>query len=73
MNEDSYTTYGITDDFAWYELTAMSNKLRELASRFENMERVLKTRSKEQAMVYGQLVSKLRDLTEENAALKGEK
>ena len=47
-SSEEYHTYGVTDDFAWYELTQMANEMRGLASRFANMERVLKSRSVDQ-------------------------
>jgi len=63
-SSDEYHTYGITDDFAWYELTAMKNTLRQLASRFENMERTLKSRSVDQGQYVNYLENKIRMLKE---------
>ncbi len=63
-SSDEYHTYGITDDFAWYELTAMKNTLQQLASRFENMERTLKSRSVDQGRYVQYLESKVRMLKE---------
>jgi hypothetical protein len=61
---DEYHTYGITDDFAWYELTQITNQMRALASRFENMERTLKSRSVDQGRYVQYLESKVRMLKE---------
>jgi hypothetical protein len=63
-SSDEYHTYGITDDFAWYELTAMKNTLQQLASRFENMERTLKSRSVDQGQYVNYLENKIRMLKE---------
>ena len=52
----------VTDDFAWYELTQMANEMRALASRFANMERVLKSRSVDQRRYVDYLESKVRML-----------
>ena len=61
---DEYHTYGITDDFAWYELTAMKNTLQQLTSRFENMERTLRSRSVDQGRYVQYLENKVRMLKE---------
>jgi len=61
---DEYVSYGVTDDFAWYELTAMKNTLQQLASRFENMERILKARSSDHRRYVDYLESKIRSLKE---------
>jgi hypothetical protein len=53
---------GVTDDFFWYELTQMSEQLRALANRFENMERVLKARSYEQNTYLHYLETQKREL-----------
>jgi len=62
VDNDEYHTYGITDDFAWYELTAMKHTLQQLASRFENMERTLKSRSVDQGQYLNYLEGKIRML-----------
>lgn len=63
-SSDEYHTYGVTDDFAWYELTQMADEMRALASRFANMERILKSRSVEQRRYVDYLESKVRMLKE---------
>lgn len=63
-SSDEYMSYGVTDDFAWYELTQMSNEMRALASRFENLERTLKARSREVQRYAEYLESKVRMLKE---------
>lgn len=63
-SSDEYHTYGVTDDFAWYELTAMKNTLQQLTSRFENMERTLKSRSVDQGQYVNYLENKIRMLKE---------
>ena len=63
-SSDEYHTYGVTDDFAWYELTAMKNTLQQLMSRFENMERTLKSRSVDQGQYVNYLKNKIRMLKE---------
>ena len=63
-SSDEYHTYGVTDDFAWYELTAMKNTLQQLMSRFENMERTLKSRSVDQGQYVNYLENKIRMLKE---------
>lgn len=61
---------GVTDDFFWYELSIMRNAANQLAGRMENMERVLKARSKEVARYNHFLEDQVRDLKREVAALK---
>jgi hypothetical protein len=63
-SSDEYISYGITDDFAWYELTQMTDEMRALASRFANMERILKSRSVDQRRYVDYLESKVRMLKE---------
>lgn len=63
-SSDEYHTYGVTDDFAWYELTAMKHTLQQLTSRFENMERTLKSRSVDQGQYVNYLENKIRMLKE---------
>ena len=63
-SSDEYMSYGVTDDFAWYELTQMSNEMRALASRFESLERTLKSRSVDQSRYVQYLESKVRMLKE---------
>ena len=46
--ETEVVSMGITDDYAWYELSVMKNQAMQLADRMGNMERVLKRRSEEQ-------------------------
>lgn len=55
---------GVTDDYAWYELTEMKKKHYELATRCENLERVLKARSSEVSEYVQYLESKIRMLKE---------
>lgn len=61
-SSDEYVSYGVTDDFAWYELTQMANEMRALAGRFADMERVLKVRSVDQRRYVDYLESKIRML-----------
>jgi uncharacterized protein YlxW (UPF0749 family) len=61
---------GATDDFFWYETTQMAEQLRTLASRFENMERVLKARSREQSTYFQHLESKIQGLKAEIELLR---
>lgn len=61
-SSEEYMSYGVTDDFAWYELTQMADEMRALASRFANMERVLKSRSVDQRRYVDYLESKVRTL-----------
>lgn len=55
---------GVTDDYAWYELTEMKKKLHELAARCENLEKVLKARSSEVSNYVQYLESEVRMLKE---------
>ena len=61
---------GVTDDFFWYELTQMAEKLRSLADRFQNMEHVLKARSYEQNTYVQFLQQRTQELKAEVAALR---
>ena len=61
---------GVTDDFFWYELTQMAEQLRTLASRFENMDRVLKSRSYEQNTYLHYLEDKIQKLKAEVELLR---
>jgi hypothetical protein len=45
---DQVVSLGVTDDFAWYELTRMREQAEVLAGRMQNMEKILKRRSDEQ-------------------------
>jgi hypothetical protein len=69
-SSDEYQTYGITDDFAWYELTEMAKQLHALAERFKNMERVLKARSYEQNTYVHFLQQKMQEYKVEAESLR---
>jgi hypothetical protein len=60
--EKEVMSMGLTDDYAWYELSVMKNQAAQLASRMENMERVLKRRSEEQYQYVRYLERKMGEL-----------
>ena len=71
-NVTGVVSLGVTDDFAWYELSKMREQANSLASRMENMERVLRQRSKDQQELFYHLESKLKDARSELAQLRKE-
>lgn len=69
---DEVVSMGVTDDFAWYELTRMREQAEALASRMQNMEKVLKRRSEEQHQYILHLQRKLDALRVEMNNLRKE-
>ena len=63
-SSDEYVCYGLTDDFAWYELSRMSDKLNEVRGMVKNLHDTLKRRSIEQQRYAEYLESKVRMLKE---------
>jgi hypothetical protein len=62
MKPEENEFLGVTDDFFWYELTEMAKQLHALAERFQNMERVLKSRSYEQSTYVHFLQQQMQEL-----------
>jgi hypothetical protein len=55
---------GVTDDFAWYELSRMRVRLDEMVTMLENLQNTLKARSVEQQSYMNYLEGKVRMLKE---------
>jgi hypothetical protein len=53
---------GVTDDFAWYELSRMRVRLDEMVTMLENLQNTLKARSVEQQSYMNYLEGKIRML-----------
>jgi nicotinic acid phosphoribosyltransferase len=70
MKPEENEFLGVTDDFFWYELTEMAKQLHALAERFQNMERVLKSRSYEQSTYVHFLQQKMQEYKVEAESLR---
>ncbi len=55
---------GVTDDFAWYELSRMRVRLDEMVTMLDNLQNTLKARSVEQQSYMNYLEGKVRMLKE---------
>ena len=64
MNPDENEFLGVTDDFAWYELSRMRVRLDEMVTMLENLQNTLKARSVEQQSYMNYLEGKVRMLKE---------
>ncbi len=64
MDKEESIYNGVTDDFAWYELSRMRVRLDEMVTMLENLQNTLKARSVEQQSYMNYLEGKVRMLKE---------
>lgn len=64
MDKEEIIYNGVTDDFAWYELSRMRVRLDEMVTMLENLQNTLKARSVEQQSYMNYLEGKVRMLKE---------
>jgi hypothetical protein len=62
VDKEEIISYGVTDDFAWYELSRMRVRLDEMVTMLENLQNTLKARSVEQQSYMNYLEAKVRML-----------
>jgi len=64
MDKEEIIANGVTDDFAWYELSRARDRLNEVTTILKNLEDTLKARSREVSSYTGYLERKVRTLEE---------
>ena len=64
MGKEEIISNGVTDDFAWYELSRMRVRLDEMVTMLDNLQNTLKARSVEQQSYMNYLEGKVRMLKE---------
>ena len=64
MDKEETIYNGVTDDFAWYELSRMRVRLDEMVTMLDNLQNTLKARSVEQQSYMQYLEGKVRMLKE---------
>jgi hypothetical protein len=64
VDKEEIISNGVTDDFAWYELSRMRVRLDEMVTMLENLQNTLKARSVEQQSYMNYLEGKVRMLKE---------
>ena len=64
MDKEEIISNGVTDDFAWYELSRMRVRLDEMVTMLDNLQNTLKARSVEQQSYMNYLENKIRMLKE---------
>lgn len=64
MDKEEIIANGVTDDFAWYELSRARDRLNEVTTILKNLEDTLKARSREVSSYTGYLELKVRTLEE---------
>ena len=62
MDKEEIISNGVTDDFAWYELSRMLVRLDEMVTMLDNLQNTLKARSVEQQSYMNYLEGKVRML-----------
>lgn len=70
MDKEEIISNGVTDDFAWYELSRARDRLNEVTAILKNLEDTLKARSREVSSYTGYLETKVRMLKQELEAHK---
>ena len=70
MDKEKVIANGVTDDFAWYELSRVRDRLKEVTAILKNLEDTLKARSREVQSYTGYLETKVRMLKQEQEAQK---
>lgn len=64
MNDkEEVIAYGVTDDFAWYELSRARDRLNEVTDILKNLEDTLKARAREVSSYTSYLETKVRMLS----------
>ena len=64
MDKEEITFDGVTDDFAWYELSRMRVRINEISVMLGNLQSTLTARSAEQQSYMQYLEGKVRMLKE---------
>jgi hypothetical protein len=62
VDKEEIISNGVTDDFAWYELSRMRVRLDEMVTMLDNLQNTLKARSVEQQSYMNYLEGKVRML-----------
>jgi hypothetical protein len=62
VDKEEIISNGVTDDFAWYELSRMRVRIDEISTMLENLQNTLKARSVEQQSYMNYLEGKVRML-----------
>ena len=70
MSKEEIIANGVTDDFAWYELSRARDRLNEVTSILMDLEGTLKARSREVSSYTGYLERKVHMLKQEQEAQK---
>jgi hypothetical protein len=70
MDKEEIVANGVTDDFAWYELSRARERLNEVTAILRNLEDTLKARSREVSSYTGYLERKVRMLKQEQEQKK---
>jgi hypothetical protein len=70
MKPEENEFLGVTDDFIWYEVQDMGKQLNTIAGRLQDMERVVKARSRETFDYVHFLQKKMQELKAEVESLR---
>jgi hypothetical protein len=70
MKPEENEFLGVTDDFIWYEVQDMGKQLNTIAGRLQDMERVVKARSRETFDYVHFLQKKMQELKSEVESLR---
>lgn len=70
MDKEEIIANGVTDDFAWYELSRVRDRLNKITAILKNLEDTLKARSREVSNYTGYLETKVRMLKQEQEQKK---
>ena len=70
MDKEEIIANGVTDDFAWYELSRARDRLNEVTAILKNLEDTLKSRSREVSSYTEYLETKVRMLKQEQEQKK---
>lgn len=62
-DKEEVIAYGVTDDFAWYELSRARDRLNEVTDILKNLEDTLKARAREVSSYTSYLETKVRMLS----------
>ena len=62
-DKEEIVAHGVTDDFAWYELSRARDRLNEVTTILKNLEDTLKARSREVSSYTNYLETKVRMLS----------
>ena len=70
MDKEEIIANGVTDDFAWFELSRARDHLNEVTAILANLEDTLKARSREVSSYMGYLEAKVRMFKQEQEQKK---